>query len=156
MTAYKTFKLARPKLARYTRRKRTLPVVVGVDHTSGTYKLSGPVDAHVSRFGYQTSRYRRPHDVYILPDGTLAEIKSVAVHIGDDGKPDQYEHAYIPCSRRTIRDRYPHKSISLPGAIVQVIDGLVSQITCKDGESSYTLTSSDPGFDFAVDELGLR
>lgn len=154
MATHTIYKLARPKSARYTRRKRSLPVITGQD-ADGMPLLSAPVDAHVTRFGYQISRYRRPHDVYILPNGTLAEIKSVAVHMAADGKPDRYAHVYVPCARRTIRDRYPHKPIALDGAIAQVVNGAVHSISAlMDGER-FTLDQNTPGFEYAVEQLGL-
>lgn len=155
MTAHKMVRFCRPTTATYSRRRRSMPVVVGTDADAGLDVLSEPVDGRLTRFGYQTSRYRSPHDVYLLPDGTLAEIHNRPTHLGEDGRPDEWRHCFVPCADRTIRDRYPHRPIGLAGAVVRVLAGRAERVTVEDGGERHELASGDAGFRFALGELGL-
>lgn len=155
MTAHKMVRFCRPETARYSRRKRVMPVDVGTDHETGLATLGDPVEGRLTRFGYQTSRYRWPHDVYLLPDGTLAEIHNTPTHLDDEGKPDEWCHCFVPCRDRTIRDRYPHRPISLAGAVVHVLAGSADRVTVDEGDERHELACDDAGFWFALKELGL-
>ena len=120
---------------RYYRRHRSLPIVTGTT-TDGAATLSEPVRAMVTRWGYQGSEYRRPHDVYAVPGGPWCEIRNVPVHIDEDGRPDAWQHAYVPCADRTIRDRHASQTREtgdVPSVTIRVQAGRPTLVTATEG-----------------------
>lgn len=143
---------------RYYRRHRSLPVVVGT-RPDGTPELSEPTRAMVTRWGYQASRYRRPHDVYAVPGGPWCEIRNVPVSIGEDGRPDAWQHAYVPCADRTIRDRHAsqtRESGDVPPVIIRVVGGVVVSVTgCGGDIDGITLADEGTPTDYVEQLLGV-
>lgn len=109
----------------YYRRHRTLPVL-----RDG--QLSEPERAMITRWGYQHSRYRRPHDAYVLPDGTWCEIRNVPTELGEDGQPLAWAHAFVPCQSRELRDRHASQTEErgdVPPCVISVKDGRAHRVT---------------------------
>lgn len=143
---------------RYYRRHRSLPIVTGTT-PDGAATLSDPVRAMVTRWGYQGSEYRRPHDVYAVPGGPWCEIRNVPVHMGEDGRPDAWQHAYVPCADRTIRDRHASQTREagdVPSVTIRVVGGVVVDVTGHGGDlDGVTLADSDSPRDYVDELLGV-
>lgn len=144
---------------RYYRRHRSLPLVVG-SRADGTAELSAPVSAMVTRWGYQGSEYRRPHDVYAIPGGSWCEIRNVATHLGEDGRPDAWEHAFVPCADRVIRDRHAEQTREagdVPSVEIRVVRGVVVAVTGRGGElDGMPLADETTPLGYVEDLLGVR
>ena len=136
---------------RYYKRRsaKVLKVWDGGTDEEGLPVLSAEkVPALVTRWGWQTSRYRRPHDAYVTPDGVWRECKNVAVHLGEDGKPDAWDHVLAPIADRWIEDRHRAQTAEkgdAPVCRVHVVAGrVVSVVTCGGGTLPEGLELHDP------------
>ena len=101
----RTFDFAKP--GTYYRRFRALPAV-SLD-ADGNQVLTAPLDLLTTRWGYQSSRYRRATDAYYnAATGTWYRIDSrVALEFTPDGTPSAWTHAFTPIDSAVLYDRYP-------------------------------------------------
>mgnify|MGYP004614042839 CR=1 FL=1 len=134
MAASKTF--AFQARGRYYKRRtaKVLPCLVGFGE-DGAADLSEPTPGMVTRWGYQGSRYRRPHDAYLV-NGIWCEVRNVPTGFGPDGKPCEWAHAWAACSSRTLRDRHERQSEEqgIPAVTLTIRDGALTAATTRDGE----------------------
>lgn len=121
---------------RYYKRRtaKVLPCYLG-EREDGTADLSEPTPGMVTRWGYQGSRYHRPHDAYLV-NGTWCEVRNVPVGFAPDGTPSRWEHAWTACERRTLRDRHASQSKEqgIPAVTIQIVDGTLASATTSDGD----------------------
>ena len=120
----RTFALTRK--TPYYRRHRALPMV-GAWREDGSAVLTPEVDALVTRYGYQLSRYRRPTDVYAVRTAAnvwLVRIRSVPVAMGPDGAPAEWAHAWEPIGSASAVDRYPAHREPAPFGVLRIRGGL--------------------------------
>lgn len=122
--------------ARYYKRRtaKVLPALLGWNE-DGTADLSDPVPGMVTRWGYQGSRHRRPHDAYLV-GGVWCEVRNVPTEMGPDGTPRAWAHAWVACRSRTLRDRHAAQSAEqgIPSVTITVSDGVAVAVVTGDGD----------------------
>lgn len=134
MAASKTFPFQ--ARGRYYKRRtaKVLPCLVGFGE-DGAADLSDPTPGMVTRWGYQGSRYRRPHDAYLV-NGIWCEVRNVPTELGPDGKPSAWAHVWAACQSRTLRDRHADQSAEqgIPAVTITVSDGVAVAVVTSDGD----------------------
>lgn len=93
---------------RYYKRRtaKVIPAYMGEDAERGVSMVTP--EAHpgmITRWGYQGSRYRRPHDVYVVA-GQVCEIHNMTVELDPEGKPSKYAHCWTATRDRWVNDRH--------------------------------------------------
>lgn len=121
---------------RYYKRRtaKVLPCYLG-EREDGTADLSEPTPGMVTRWGYQGSRYHRPHDAYLV-NGTWCEVRNVPVGFAADGTPSAWAHAWVASASRTLRDRHAAQSAEqgIPAVTLTVSDGALVAVVTPEGE----------------------
>lgn len=134
MAASKTFPFA--ARGRYYKRRtaKVLPCYLG-EREDGTAIVSEPVPGMVTRWGYQGSRYHRPHDAYLV-SGKWCEVRNVPTELGPDGKPSAWAHVWAACQSRTLRDRHADQSAEqgIPAVTITISDGAAVAVVTSDGD----------------------
>lgn len=117
------------KVGTYYNRFRSLPVVTS-DEDGNQSVSTDCIDCLTTRWGYQTSRYRRPTDAYYCPaNGTWYRINSrVCVGFAEDGTPREWAHAFEPIKNETLSDRYVLHTVTKG-------DVFVYDVVVKDGKA---------------------
>ena len=93
------------------------------------------VPGMVTRWGYQGSRYHRPHDAYLV-SGKWCEVRNVPTELGPDGKPSAWAHVWAACQSRTLRDRHADQSAEqgIPAVTITVSDGVAVAVVTPEGD----------------------
>ena len=109
MATSKTFPFA--ACGRYYKRRtaKVLPCYLG-EREDGTAIASDPVPGIVTRWGYQGSRYHRPHDAWA--------------------------HVWAACQSRTLRDRHADQSAEqgIPAVTITISDGAAVAVATSNGD----------------------
>ena len=142
------------KKGTYYKRHRALSLLSS--NESGHEVIGHEVDALITRYGAQSSRYYRPFDAY-YHNGIFYRIVSHPVSFYKDGEPKDYAHVFAPINNALLSDRYAAhtraKGDAIPNALIHVVDGTAVEVKTRECGVVYT---QDDGLDYLEELLGLK
>lgn len=145
-------------MARYCKRRRSMPLIAG-RAADGTYQLTGPVPALITRYRFGVRR-RKPHYVY-YHGGQWLRARNCATTLGADGKPCEWTYALEPIASATAYDAYRAQTVAdgkAPAVSITIESGRATKATgCKGTDyAGVDLLAGEQDTDYLEDLLDLK